>query len=149
MLAITQVSPANTNPTLTRGPKPDDAPQRVWPTYMRVAAPTTSRARSPPTTRCDGGSVFVIHEKKTGQGLAERFSKRFEEKGGKVSGPRPSTNDRDFGAVVTQVISAKPDMVFYGGEYPAAGPGRPAEERLQGPADGRRRHLRLRLQGCR
>ena len=30
--------------------------------------------------------------------------------------------DRDFGAVVTKVIGLKPDMVYYGGEYPEAGP---------------------------
>ena len=78
----------------------------------------------------DGGykSVFVIHDKKTyGQGLAETFSKQFEEKGGKVLGTETvNENDRDFGAVVTQVISAKPDMVYYGGEYPAAGPWPPS-----------------------
>ena len=42
---IVQVSPANTNPTLTRGPKPDDAPQRVWPTYFRTA--TTDAFQGP------------------------------------------------------------------------------------------------------
>jgi len=124
---ITQISPANTNPTLTRGPKPDTAPQRVWPTYMRVA--TTDTFQGPfaaDYTLGKGGfkSAFVIHDKKTyGQGLAATFSKRFEEKGGTIAG-RETVNptDRDFGAVVTQVIGSKADMVYYGGEYPAAGP---------------------------
>jgi branched-chain amino acid transport system substrate-binding protein len=124
---ITQVSPANTNPTLTRGPKPDDTPKRVWPTYMRVASTDTFQGPFAADYALeDGGykSVFVIHDKKTyGQGLAETFSNRFEEKGGTIAGTETvNENDRDFGAVVTQVISAKPDMVFYGGEYPAAGP---------------------------
>jgi len=74
----------------------------------------------------DGGfkSAFVIHDKKTyGQGLAEAFAKRFEEKGGTIAGRETvNENDRDFGAVVTQVIATKADMVYYGGEYPAAGP---------------------------
>jgi branched-chain amino acid transport system substrate-binding protein len=124
---ITQISPANTNPTLTRGPKPDDAPQRVWPTYMRVA--TTDAFQGPFAADYalgDGGfkSAFVIHDKKTyGQGLAEAFAKRFEEKGGTIAGRETvNENDRDFGAVVTQVIASKADMVYYGGEYPAAGP---------------------------
>ena len=124
---ITQISPANTNPTLTRGPKPDTAPKRVWPTYMRVA--TTDAFQGPFAADYalgDGGfkSAFVIHDKKTyGQGLAEAFAKRFEEKGGTIAG-RETVNeyDRDFGAVVTQVIGSKADMVYYGGEYPAAGP---------------------------
>ena len=124
---ITQISPANTNPTLTRGPKPDTAPKRVWPTYMRVA--TTDAFQGPFAADYalgDGGfkSAFVIHDKKTyGQGLAEAFAKRFEEKGGTIAGRETvNENDRDFGAVVTQVIGSKADMVYYGGEYPAAGP---------------------------
>jgi branched-chain amino acid transport system substrate-binding protein len=125
--SITQISPANTNPTLTRGPKPDTAPKRVWPTYMRVA--TTDAFQGPFAADYalgDGGfkSAFVIHDKKTyGQGLAEAFAKRFEEKGGTIAGRETvNENDRDFGAVVTQVIGSKADMVYYGGEYPAAGP---------------------------
>ena len=124
---IVQVSPANTNPTLTRGPKPDDAPQRIWPTYFRTA--TTDAFQGPFAADYalgEGGfkSAFVIHDKKTyGQGLAESFSNRFKEKGGQIVGTDTvNENDRDFGAVVTKVIGAKPDMVYYGGEYPAAGP---------------------------
>jgi branched-chain amino acid transport system substrate-binding protein len=124
---IVQVSPANTNPSLTRGPKAADAPQRVWPTYFRTA--TTDAFQGPFAADYalgDGGfkSAYVIHDKKTyGQGLAESFTSRFEEKGGKVVGnDTVNENDRDFGAVVTKVIGAKPDMVYYGGEYPAAGP---------------------------
>ncbi|HEX5876713.1 MAG TPA: branched-chain amino acid ABC transporter substrate-binding protein [Actinomycetota bacterium] len=124
---ITQVSPANTNPTLTRGPKPDDAPKRIWPTYMRVA--TTDTFQGPFAADYalgEGGfkSAFVIHDKKTyGQGLAQTFSQRFEEKGGTIAGTETvNENDRDFGAVVTQVIGTDADVVYYGGEYPAAGP---------------------------
>jgi branched-chain amino acid transport system substrate-binding protein len=124
---ITQISPANTNPTLTRGPKPDDAPQRVWPTYMRVA--TTDSFQGPFAADYalgEGGfkSAFVIHDKKTyGQGLAQTFSQRFKEKGGTIAGTETvNPSDRDFGAVVTQVIGTNADMVYYGGEYPAAGP---------------------------
>ena len=124
---ITQVSPANTNPTLTRGPKPDTDPKRIWPTYFRTA--TTDTYQGPFAADYalgDGGfkTAFVIHDKKTyGQGLAEAFAKRFEEKGGTIAGRETvNENDRDFGAVVTQVIASKADMVYYGGEYPAAGP---------------------------
>ncbi|HWD45936.1 MAG TPA: branched-chain amino acid ABC transporter substrate-binding protein [Actinomycetota bacterium] len=140
---ISQVSPANTNPTLTRGPKPDDAPQRVWPTYTRVA--TTDTFQGPFAADYalgDGGfkSAFVIHDKKTyGQGQAETFTNRFEEKGGTIAGTETvNENDRDFGAVVTKVIGAKPDMVYYGGEYPAAGPlaAQLADRGFEGPLMG-------------
>ena len=124
---ITQISPANTNPTLTRGPKPDTAPKRVWPTYMRVATTDAFQGPFAADYALDKGgfkSAFVIHDKKTyGQGLAETFSNRFKEKGGTIAGRETvNENDRDFGAVVTQVIASKADMVYYGGEYPAAGP---------------------------
>jgi branched-chain amino acid transport system substrate-binding protein len=140
---ITQISPANTNPTLTRGPKPDDAPQRIWPTYHRTA--TTDTYQGPFAADYalgDGGfkSAFVIHDKKTyGQGLAETFSNRFKEKGGTIAGTETvNENDRDFGAVVTKVIGAKPDMVYYGGEYPAAGPlaAQLADRGFEGPLMG-------------
>jgi branched-chain amino acid transport system substrate-binding protein len=124
---IVQISPANTNPTLTRGPKPDDSPQRIWPTYHRTA--TTDTFQGPFAADYalgDGGfkTAFVIHDKKTyGQGLAATFTSRFKEKGGTIAGTETvNENDRDFGAVVTQVIGTKADMVYYGGEYPAAGP---------------------------
>jgi branched-chain amino acid transport system substrate-binding protein len=124
---IVQISPANTNPTLTRGPKPDDSPQRIWPTYHRTA--TTDTFQGPFAADYalgDGGfkTAFVIHDKKTyGQGLAATFTARFKEKGGTIAGTETvNENDRDFGAVVTQVIGTKADMVYYGGEYPAAGP---------------------------
>jgi len=124
---ITQISPANTNPTLTRGPKPDDSPKRVWPTYMRVATTDTYQgpfAADYVYNKAGFKSAFVIHDKKTyGQGLAQTFSKRFEDDGGKIAGTETvNENDRDFGAVVTQVIGTDADMVYYGGEYPAAGP---------------------------
>ena len=124
---ITQISPANTNPTLTRGPKPDTAPQRVWPTYMRVATTDTFQGPFAADYALGKGgfkSAFVIHDKKTyGQGLAQTFSQRFKEKGGTIAGTETvNPSDRDFGAVVTQVIGTNADMVYYGGEYPAAGP---------------------------
>jgi len=124
---IAQISPANTNDTLTRGPDFKDAPKRIWPTYFRVAS--LDSAQGPfgaDYALGDGGfkTAFVIHDKKTyGQGLANAFAERFKEKGGQVLGTDTvNPGDRDFGAVVTKVIGAKPDMVYYGGEYPEAGP---------------------------
>ena len=89
---IVQVSPANTNPTLTRGPKPDDAPQRIWPTYIRTA--TTDAFQGPFAADYalgEGGfkTAFVIHDKKTyGQGLAESLLQPVQGEG------RPDRRDR-------------------------------------------------------
>jgi branched-chain amino acid transport system substrate-binding protein len=124
---ITQVSPANTNDTLTRGEDFKDAPKRVWPTYFRTA--TLDSLQGPfaadyAYNEAGFKSAVVIHDKKTyGQGLATSFTERFKANGGQVlSTQTVNENDRDFGAVVTKVIGAKPDVVYYGGEYPAAGP---------------------------
>ena len=58
-----------------------------------------------------------------GKGLAESFEQAFKEKGGTIAGTETvNENDRDFGAVVTQVNGSNADLVYYGGEYPAAGP---------------------------
>jgi branched-chain amino acid transport system substrate-binding protein len=126
-VSVAQISPANTNPTLTRGQKFLDSPARVWPTYFRVC--TTDAVQGPfaadyASKQAAFKTVVTIHDKKTyGQGLVAEFTKQFEKDGGKVlSGETINPGDRDFGAVASKVASAKPDFVYYGGEYPEAGP---------------------------
>jgi branched-chain amino acid transport system substrate-binding protein len=140
---IAQISPANTNDTLTRGESFKDAPKRVWPTYFRTA--TLDSLQGPfaadyAYNEAGFKSAVVIHDKKTyGQGLATAFSQRFKDDGGQVlSTQTVNENDRDFGAVITKVIGAKPDVVYYGGEYPAAGPlaGQLKERGFAGPLFG-------------
>jgi branched-chain amino acid transport system substrate-binding protein len=124
---IVQVSPANTADEVTRGPDFKDSPARIWKTYHRVATLDSLQGPFAADYAYDEAgykTAVVIHDKKTyGQGLARAFSQRFTEKGGRIAFTETvNENDRDFGAVVTKVIGARPDMVFYGGEYPAAGP---------------------------
>jgi len=125
--SIAQISPANTNPTLTKGQDYIKTPKRVWPTYFRVC--TTDAVQGPfaadyATKQAGFKSVVTIHDKKTyGQGLVGEFTKQFTKDGGKVvSAETINAGDRDFGAVASKVVSAKPDMIYYGGEYPEAGP---------------------------
>jgi branched-chain amino acid transport system substrate-binding protein len=124
---IAQISPANTNPTLTRGQKFLDAPARVWPTYFRVC--TTDAIQGPfasdyATKTAGFKKVVTIHDKLTyGQGLVAEFTKQFEKNGGKVVlAETINQNDRDFGTIASKVVSAKPDFVYYGGQFPEAGP---------------------------
>ena len=60
-------------------------------------------------------------------------------------------DDKDFSAVISKVKAAKPDAVFYGGEYPQAGPlsQQAKAAGLDVPADGWGRHLRRRLHRAR
>jgi branched-chain amino acid transport system substrate-binding protein len=125
--SIPQISPANTNPTLTQGQDWLTSPKREWPTYFRVC--TTDAIQGPfaadyASKQAGFKTVVTIHDKKTyGQGLVGEFSKQFTKNGGKVvSAETINAGDRDFGTVASKVASAKPDFVYYGGEYPEAGP---------------------------
>ena len=121
---ITQVSPANTNPTLTKGPDLA-SPKRSYPTYFRTC--TTDSVQGPFAAKyLDKGvkKVATIHDKKAyGQGLVAAFSDAFKSGGGEVVDAETiNPDDKDFSAVISKVKNAKPDAVYYGGEYPQAGP---------------------------
>ncbi|MFE1173773.1 branched-chain amino acid ABC transporter substrate-binding protein [Streptomyces sp. NPDC058773] len=125
---LTLISPANTTPDLTQGKDwKENKRVRPFPTYFRTA--TTDEVQG----AFDGQyawekmkvkKAYVIDDQKTyGVGLASSFKDQFKKLGGKIAGSEHvSPDDRDFKAVVSKVKSAKPDLVFYGGEYPASGP---------------------------
>lgn len=122
--SITMVSPANTNPTLTQGDDPD-AKKRPYKSYFRVS--TTDAIQGPfaanyASTDLKAKTVTLIHDKKTyGQGLVEAFKAQFVKNGGKVAGTETvNPDDKDFGGVISKVKRLKSDLIYYGGEYPAA-----------------------------
>ncbi|KIZ18318.1 branched-chain amino acid ABC transporter substrate-binding protein [Streptomyces natalensis] len=125
---VTLISPANTTPDLTQGPgwrKNNRA--RQFPTYFRTA--TTDEVQGAfdgqyAWEKIKAKKVYVIDDQKTyGVGLASSFKDQFTKLGGKIAGTEHiSPDDRDFKAVVSKVQSKSPDLVFYGGEYPASGP---------------------------
>ncbi|WP_082176949.1 branched-chain amino acid ABC transporter substrate-binding protein [Arsenicicoccus sp. oral taxon 190] len=123
---IVQVSPANTNPSLTRGAKFKDAPQRMYPTYFRTC--TTDSVQGPFAAKylLEQGikEVATIHDKKTyGQGLAEAFSEEFTKGGGKVVAAETiNPDDSNYGPVISKIKPSGPKAIYYGGEYPQAGP---------------------------
>ena len=125
---LVEVSPANTNPALTQGTKWNGGEKaRPYKSYFRTA--TTDAIQGPFAAQyvyndAKKKSVYVIDDKKTyGAGLAATFTDEFKKLGGKVVGTQhidPET--KDFSAVATQVKSSGADVVYYGGEYPQAGP---------------------------
>lgn len=125
---LTLISPANTTPDLTQGPDwKKNKRVRQFPTYFRTA--TTDEVQGAfdgqyAWEKVKAKKVYVIDDQKTyGVGLASSFKDQFAKLGGKIVGTEHvSPDDRDFKAVVSKVKSAKPDLVFYGGEYPASGP---------------------------
>lgn len=125
--SIVQISPANTNPTLTQGENFKTAPKRVWNTYHRLA--TLDSLQGPFAAdyafkQAGFKTVATVHDQKTyGRGLVEAFTERWKANGGTVTSANTvGEKDRDFGALVTKVIGEKPDFLFYGGEFPVSAP---------------------------
>ncbi|WNZ12395.1 branched-chain amino acid ABC transporter substrate-binding protein [Streptomyces sp. 11x1] len=124
---LVEVSPANTNPALTQGPDWQKTKTRPYKSYFRTA--TTDAIQGPFAAQyvyndAKKKKVFVIDDKKTyGAGLAATFSAEFKKLGGKVVGTEHIDPEaKDFSAVATEVKSSGADVVYYGGEYPQAGP---------------------------
>ncbi|MEI2775829.1 MAG: branched-chain amino acid ABC transporter substrate-binding protein [Tetrasphaera sp.] len=123
---IVQVSPANTGVSLTKG---DDAanPKRPFPTYFRTC--TTDAVQGPFAARylfekAGLKQVATIHDKKAyGQGLVEAFTAEFEKLGGTVVAAETINPDDDkYDPVISAIKPKAPQAVYYGGEYPQAGP---------------------------
>ena len=124
---IVMVSPANTNPSLTQGADFATAPKRTYPNYFRTC--TTDSIQGPFAARylyekAGIKEVATVHDKKTyGQGLVDAFSKEFTKLGGKIVAAETINPDDDkYDAVISKIKPANPKAVYYGGEYPQAGP---------------------------
>ncbi|MEU6678679.1 ABC transporter substrate-binding protein [Streptomyces sp. NPDC046925] len=121
------VSPGATAESLTRGVKWQSAePDR----------PAGSFFRTVPTNAVQGyvgarflhreakkSKAYVIHDTGNyGASLAAGFETEFRKLGGKVVGAdHVHAQDEDFSAVVARVKNSGADVVYYGGEAPAAG----------------------------
>ncbi|CAL9591759.1 branched-chain amino acid ABC transporter substrate-binding protein [Streptomyces cellulosae] len=124
---LVEVSPANTNPALTQGVNWAKEKARPYKSYFRTA--TTDAIQGPFAAQyvfndAKKKKVFVIDDKKTyGAGLAATFTAEFKKLGGQVVGTEHiNPESKDFSAVATKVKNSGADVVYYGGEYPQAGP---------------------------
>jgi len=124
---IVQISPANTNPTLTLGDNPVQSPKRPFPTYFRTA--TTDLVQGPfgaqyLVQKAGKKNVAVIDDGKTyGAGLADQAAQEIQKLGGTVvAREKVGEKDTDFSGVIAAIKPFKPDAVYFGGQYPQAGP---------------------------
>ena len=124
---LVEVSPANTNPALSQGVDWQTKKVRPYKSYFRTA--TTDAIQGPFAAEyvykdSKKRKAFIIDDKKTyGAGLAATFTEAFKELGGQVVGTEHINPDtKDFNAVATKVKNSGADVVYYGGEYPQAGP---------------------------
>lgn len=67
--------------------------------------------------------IFIIQDKTAyGTGLANAFKKAAEEQGAEVVGFEGITiGEKDFNGVINQVLSKKPDLLYFGGLYAEGG----------------------------
>jgi branched-chain amino acid transport system substrate-binding protein len=117
------VSPGNTLADLTRGPNPA-SPTRPYDDYFRVVASDAEQAPflADSVWKMGVRNVAVVSETKAvSKGLADSFVPAFEQHGGKVTVrqvvPDGTGNFTDF---LNAAKTAKPDMIFFGGEYKVA-----------------------------
>lgn len=124
---ILQVSPANTADSLTKGEDFLNNPERPYPTYFRTC--TVDSLQGPFAAdylveKSGKTKIAVITDGLTyGEGLADSFVTRAEEKGAEiVTRQKVGEKDTDFSGVIAAVQPFEPDAVYYGGQYPQAGP---------------------------
>jgi branched-chain amino acid transport system substrate-binding protein len=125
--AIPVISPANTGPALTLGPEFATAPARQFDSYFRLA--TNDLVQGPFAAdylveTSGKKAIAVIDDGKTyGTNLAEQFVQHATKLGAQiVAREKVGEKDTDFAGVITRIRALNPDAVYYGGEYPAAGP---------------------------
>jgi branched-chain amino acid transport system substrate-binding protein len=115
---IPQISPSATNPKYTR---------QGFKTTFRVVADDTQLGSTlgKYAVKELKGKTFAVIDDRTayGQGVAEEFSKAVKAAGGNIAETQFTTDKAtDFTAILTQIKSKKPDVVFFGGMDAVAGP---------------------------
>jgi branched-chain amino acid transport system substrate-binding protein len=124
---IVQVSPANTGPGLTKGANWQTAPKRPYDTYFRTC--TTDAIQGPFAARYLFETVGIkkvatVHDKLAyGQGLVGTFTDEFKKLGGQVVAAETiNPDDSNYQAVISSIKPKAPQALYYGGQYPQAGP---------------------------
>jgi branched-chain amino acid transport system substrate-binding protein len=109
------ISPANTNVKVT---------DRGYLEVNRIVGRDDVQGATAAQFAYDQGwrIAYVLHDKTAyGQGLAEFFQKKFEELGGTVAGFEGTEEKANFDPIITPLMAANPDVVFFGGIYDQIG----------------------------
>lgn len=120
---MVEISPANTDPTLTQGKNWASGKKvRPFKTYFRTATTDANQggfAADYAYNTLKKKNVFVVDDKQAyGAGLAAIFKGKFSSLGGKIAGTdHVNTGDTDYSALVTKIKQSHADMLYYGGQY--------------------------------
>jgi len=112
---LAMVSPANTNPRVT---------DRGYLEVNRIVGRDDVQGVVGAEYASSIGieSVYILHDKTAyGQGVGEFFRQKAEEIGITVSGFEGTEEKANFDPIITPILAADPDMVFFGGIYDQAG----------------------------
>jgi branched-chain amino acid transport system substrate-binding protein len=119
---LCNISPANTNETLTKPEFGETANLRPTGkvTYFRVV--TTDDIQGPAEAdyaynKLGFKKVYILDDTTTyGKGIADNFERQFKQNGGEVLGhegvPKGTT---DYSSILTKIAALKPDLLYYGG----------------------------------
>ncbi len=108
---LANVSPANTNPKVT---------DRGYIEVNRIVGRDDVQGVVGAQFASGKGikSVYILNDKTAyGQGIAQFFQKKAEALGIKVLGFDGTDEKANFDAILTPILSAKPDLVYFGGIY--------------------------------
>ncbi|MET9437524.1 branched-chain amino acid ABC transporter substrate-binding protein [Streptomyces sp. NPDC006551] len=124
---LTQVSPANTNPSLSQGDNWGKGEfKRPFKTYFRTATTDVVQGKFAANYLFNDAKkkkVFVVNDKQTyGAGLAAIFAEEFKRLGGTVAGTDSVTvRETDFSSTANKIKASGADSVYFGGQYPEGG----------------------------
>jgi branched-chain amino acid transport system substrate-binding protein len=108
---LANVSPANTNPKVT---------DRNYAEVSRIVGRDDVQGTVGAQFAIGKGvkSVYVMHDKTAyGQGIAEFFKREAEKNGVKVLGFEGTEEKANFDSLLTPLLSAKPELVYFGGMF--------------------------------
>jgi branched-chain amino acid transport system substrate-binding protein len=111
---LANVSPANTNPRVT---------DRGYKEVSRIVGRDDVQGVVAAQFANSKGmkSAYVLHDKTAyGQGIAEFFQREAESQGMQVLGFEGTEEKANFDAILTPILAANPEMVFFGGIYDQA-----------------------------
>lgn len=122
---LVQISPSNTNPGLTiAGSNPDINTASLKPsgntTYFRVCTTDIGQGKADAQEAAQtlgAKKAYVIDDQETyGKGLADQFSKFFQQDGGSIAKRVSLPGDtKDFSTQLTEAKGLGVDVVFFGG----------------------------------
>ena len=111
---LCNVSPANTNPKVT---------ERGYLEVNRICGRDDVQGAVGAQFAKSKGikNAYVLHDKTAyGQGIAEYFKKEGEVQGIKISGFAGTEEKANFDAILSPILAAKPDCIYFGGMFDQA-----------------------------